>query len=88
MAVRRIKHIKACLNHDSNADSRLIVSTATKDPREYCSIKCNQSGFDVDSHTARAGHAIGNTSQIGDFHLDSHRPLPDNTDVSEAILQK
>jgi putative transposase len=42
----------------------------------------------VDSNTGQAGHAIVNFSKLADFHLDYHRPLPDNADITELILKK
>jgi Probable transposase. len=42
----------------------------------------------VDSHTGQAGHATVNFSQIGDFHSDSHRPLPNDAGIIEVIFKK
>lgn len=73
-------------NRDRNAASRLVVSKV--EPREYCSIACNQSGFDVDIHTGRPGHTLANFSKISDFHVDPHRPLPDDVDITEIIPKR
>jgi putative transposase len=87
MAVRRIKHSESVL--ESLQERGFNTGRLKwKSPREYRSITYNQSGFDVDSNTGRAGHAIVNFSKIGDFHLDYHRPLPDNADINEVILKK
>ena len=87
MAVRRIKHSESVL--ESLQERGFNVGRLKwKAPREYRSITYNQSGFDVDSNTGRDGHAIVNFSKIGDFHLDHHRPLPDDADINEVILKK
>jgi hypothetical protein len=87
MAVRRIKNSESVL--DSLEERGFDVGRLKwKAPREYRSITYNQSGFDVDSNTGRAGHATVNFSKIGDFDLDYHRPLPDNADITEVILKK
>ena len=87
MAVRRIKHGESVL--ESLQERGFNVGRLKwKAPREYRSIKYNQSGFDVDNNTGRTGHAIVNFSKIGDFHLDYHRQLPENADINEVILKK
>lgn len=87
MAVRRIKSSETVLS--SLAERGFTVGRLKwKAPREYRSITYNQSGFDVDSNTGQAGHAVVNFSKIGDFDLDYHRPLPDNADIIEVILKK
>ncbi len=87
MAVRRIKRSETVL--DSLQERGFNVGRLNwKAPREYRSIRYNQSGFDVDSNTGRTGHAIVNLSKIGDFHLDYHRPLPNSADINEVILKK
>jgi putative transposase len=87
MAVRRIKYSESVLESLQERGFN-VGGLKWKAPREYRSITYNQSGFDVDSNTGRAGHAIVNFSKIGDFHLDYHRPLPDNADIAEVILKK
>ncbi len=42
----------------------------------------------MDSHTGQAGNATVNFSQIGDFHADSHRPLPNDADIIEVVSKK
>jgi putative transposase len=59
-----------------------------KSPREYRSITYNQSGFDVDSNTDRTEHARLNLSKIGDFNLEYHRELPENTTIKQVILKQ
>jgi putative transposase len=87
MAVRRIKHSETVL--ESLEERGFNVGRLNwKAPRDYRSITYNQSGFDVDSNTGRTGHATVNFSKIGDFHVDYHRPLPDNGDITEVILKK
>ena len=87
MAVRRIKHSESVL--ESLRERGFNTGRLKwKAPREYRSIKYNQSGFDVDDNTGRTGHATVSLSKIGDFHLDYHRPLPSNADINEVILKK
>ena len=87
MAVRRIKQSEEAL--DSLKERGYNVGRLKwKAPREYRSITYNQRGFDVDSNTSRAGHAVVNFSKIGDFHLNYHRPLPDDAEIIEVILKK
>ncbi len=87
MAVRRIKSSETVLNSLKGRGFN-VGRLKWNAPREYRPIKYNQSGCDVDSNTGRAGHATVNFSEIGDFHLDYHRPLPDETDITEVILKK
>jgi len=87
MAIRRIKHSETVLESLKERGFN-CGRLKWKAPREYRSITYNQSGFDVDSNTGRAGHAVVNFSKIGDFHLDYHRPLPDDADITEVILKK
>ena len=42
----------------------------------------------MDSNTGRTDHATVNLSKIGDFHLNYHRPLPDDATIKEIILKK
>jgi putative transposase len=87
MVVRRIKHSESVL--ESLRERGFNTGRLKwKAPREYRSIKYNQSGFDVDDNTGRTGHATVSLSKIGDFHLDYHRPLPSNADINEVILKK
>ncbi|ERG94510.1 MAG: transposase, IS605 OrfB family, central region [Haloquadratum walsbyi J07HQW2] len=91
MAVRRIKNSESVL--DSLEERGFDVGRLKwKSPREYRSIKYNQSGFDVDNNTGQDGHAIVNLSKIGNFNLDYHRPLPtkqnQNAKITEVILKK
>jgi len=87
MAVRRIKQSESVL--DSLQDRGYDVGQLKwKPPREFRSIIYNQSGFDVDHNTGRTGHARVNFSKIGDFHLNYHRPLPDDGDITQVILKK
>ena len=87
MAVRRIKQSESVL--ESLQDRGYTVGQLKwKAPREYRSIVYNQSGFDVDCNTGRTGHAIVNFSKIGDFHLEYHRPLPEDGDITQLILKK
>jgi putative transposase len=87
IAVRRIKNSESVLNSLKERGFN-VGNLKWKAPREYRSIKYNQSGFDVNNNTGRAGHAVVNLSKIGDFHLNYHRPLPDNADINEVILKK
>ena len=87
MAVRRIKNSETIL--DTLKERGFEVGELKwKAPREYRSITYNQSGFDVDSNTGRTDHATVELSKIGTFHLNFHRPLPDNADIKEVILKK
>lgn len=87
MAVRRIKNSESVL--DSLEERGFDVGELKwKSPREYRSIKYNQSGFDVDSNTGRTDHATVEPSKIGVFHVNLHRPLPDDATVKEVILKK
>jgi len=87
MAVRRIKQSESVLN--SLQDRGYTVGQLKwKAPREYRSIVYNQSGFDVDDNTDRTTHAIVNFSKIGDFHLNYHRPLPADGNITQIILKK
>ena len=87
MAIRRIKQSESVLESLHNRGYN-VGRLKWKAPREYRSIVYNQSGFDVDHNTGRAGHALVNFSKIGDFHLTYHRPLPDNGDITQVILKK
>jgi len=87
MAIRRIKSSETVL--ESLKDRGYNVGQLKwKPPREYRSIVYNQSGFDVDNNTDRTNHAIVNFSKIGDFHLNYHRPLPADADITQIILKK
>ncbi len=87
MAVRRIKQSENVL--DSLQTRGYDVGRLKwKAPREFRSIVYNQSGFDVDHNTGRTGHAIVNFSKIGDFHLNYHRSLPDDGEITQVILKK
>lgn len=87
MAVRRIKQSESVL--DSLQDRGYDIGQLKwKAPREFRSIVCNQSGFDVDHNTGRTDHARVNFSNIGEFHLNYHRPLPNDGDITQIILKK
>jgi putative transposase len=91
MAIRRIKNSESVLDELKERGYN-IGGLKWKAPREYRSITYNQSGFDVDSNTGSTGYAIVNFSEIGDFHLDYHRPLPTkrnkDAEIKEVILKK
>ena len=87
MAVRRIKTSEKALEELEERGFK-TGRLKWKAPLEYRSIKYNQSGFDVDSNTGRTNHATVNFTKIGDFQLNYHRPLPENTDIIEVILKK
>ena len=42
----------------------------------------------MDHNTDQADHAIVNFSKIGDFHLNYHRPLPEDGHITQIILKK
>jgi len=87
MAVRRIKNSERVL--DTLKERGFDVGELKwKAPRNYRSITYNQSGFDVDSNTGRTNHATVELSKIGTFHLNIHRPLPDDATIKEVILKK
>ncbi|MEF8781921.1 MAG: transposase [Haloarculaceae archaeon] len=87
MAIRRIKQSESVL--ESLQDRGYDVGRLKwKAPREFRSIVYNQSGFDVDSNTDRTAHAIVNFSKIGAFHLNSHRPLPEDGEITQVILKR
>ncbi|THE65701.1 transposase [Salinadaptatus halalkaliphilus] len=87
MAVRRIKNGESIL--ESLEERGFDVGELKwKAPRDYRSITYNQSGFDVDSNTGRTNHATVKLSKIGTFHLNFHRPLPDDATIKEVILKK
>jgi len=87
MAIRRIKQNETVL--ESLQDRGYNVGRLKwKAPREFRSIVYNQSGFDVDHNTDLTGHAIVNFSKIGDFHLNYHRQLPEDGDITQVILKK
>ncbi|QKY22267.1 IS200/IS605 family element transposase accessory protein TnpB (plasmid) [Halolamina sp. CBA1230] len=87
MAIRRIKQSERVLESLQTRGYN-VGQLKWKPPREYRSITYNQSGFDVDHNTDRTGHAIVNFSKIGDFHLNYHRPLPEDGDITQIILKK
>jgi putative transposase len=87
MAVRRIKHSESVLD-SLQARGYDVGRLKWKAPQEFRSIVYNQSGFDVDHNTDRTGHATVNFSKIGDFHLNYHRPFPENGDITQVILKK
>jgi len=87
MAVRRIKQSENVLESLKSRGYN-VGRLKWKAPREFRSIVYNQSGFDVDYNTGRAGHATVNFSKIGDFHLNYHRPLPDEGEITQVILKK
>ena len=87
MAVRRIKQSEHVLDSLTTRGYN-VGRLKWKAPREFRSIVYNQSGFDVDHNTDRAGHALVNFSKIGAFHLTYHRPLPDDGDITQVILKK
>ena len=87
MAVRRIKSSETAL--ESLKERGYDVGKLKwKHPRDYRSITYNQRGFDVDSNTGRADHATIGFSKIGTFHLNYHRPLPDDATIKQVILKK
>lgn len=59
-----------------------------KSPSEYRSIVYNQFGFDVDSNTDRADHAILRLAKIGEFEVRYHRPLPSDACVNQVVLKE
>ena len=87
MAVRRIKHSETILSKLKERGFD-VGELKWKRPRAYRSITYNQSGFDMDSNTGRTNHATVELSKIGTFHLNFHRPLPDNAEIKEVILKK
>jgi len=87
MAVRRIKQSENVLE-SLQTRGYDIGQLKWKAPQEFRSIVYNQSGFDVDHNTGRTGHAKVNFSKIGDFHLNYHRPLPDDRDITQVILKQ
>ncbi|WP_431358877.1 RNA-guided endonuclease InsQ/TnpB family protein [Halovenus amylolytica] len=87
MAIRRIKQSESVLESLQTRGYN-VGRLKWKPPREFRSIVYNQSGFDVDHNTDRTGHAIVNFSKIGDFHLNYHRPLPEDGDITQVILKK
>jgi putative transposase len=91
MAVRRIKNSKSVLD-ELEERGHEVGELKWKAPREYRSITYNQFGFDVDCNTGSTGHATVNFSEIGDFHLNYHRPLPteqnQDAEIKEVILKK
>lgn len=42
----------------------------------------------MDSNTGKIDHATVGFSKIGTFHVNFHRPLPDDATVKEVILKK
>ncbi|WP_135306458.1 RNA-guided endonuclease InsQ/TnpB family protein [Haloarcula amylovorans] len=87
MAVRRIKNSETVL--ESLEERGYDVGRLKwKKPREYRSITYNQKGFDVDHNTGQTEHAVVELKKIGDFHLNYHRPLPDNAEITQVILKK
>ena len=86
MAVRRIKHSETILGKLKERGFD-VGELKWKSPREYRSITYNQSGFDVDRNTGRTDHATVEFSKIGTFHLNFHRPLPDDATIKEVILK-
>ena len=87
MAVRRIKQSESVLE-SLQARGYGVGRLKWKPPHEFRSIVYNQSGFDVANNTDRTNHAIVNFSKIGDFHLNYHRSLPDDGDITQVILKK
>ena len=87
MAVRRIKQSESILESLQDRGYK-VGQLKWKKPDEFRSICYNQSGFDVDSNTGRTDHACVNFSKIGDFHINYHRPLPANADITQIILKK
>lgn len=87
MAIRRIKQSESVLEALQTRGYD-VGRLRWKAPREFRSIVYNQSGFDVDHNTGRDEHAIVNFSKIGDFHLNYHRPLPDDGDITQVILKR
>ncbi|UHQ95275.1 RNA-guided endonuclease InsQ/TnpB family protein [Haloterrigena alkaliphila] len=87
MAVRRIKHSGTILGKLKERGFD-VGKLRWKAPRGYRSITYNQSGFDVDSNTGQIDHATVELSKIGTFHVNFHRPLPDDADIKEVILKK
>ena len=87
MAVRRIKHSETILSKLKERGFD-VGELKWKARREFRSICYNQSGFDVDNNTGRTDHATVELSKIGTFHLNFHRPLPNNGDIKEVILKK
>ncbi|MFW6383815.1 MAG: RNA-guided endonuclease InsQ/TnpB family protein [Halodesulfurarchaeum sp.] len=87
MAVRRIKQSESVL--ESLREKGYDVGRLQwKAPDEYRSIVYNQSGFDVDRNTDRTEYATVNFSKIGTYHLNYHRPLPEDSEITQVILKK
>lgn len=87
MAVRRIKTSETILE-ELQERGFTVGELKWKSPREYRSICYNQRDFDVDHNTGRPNHATVYFSKIGTFHLNYHRPLPPNADITQVILKK
>jgi hypothetical protein len=91
MTVRRIKTTDKALT-ELKERGYDVGELKWKAPREYQSICYNQSGFDVDRNTGRAGHATVTFSKIGTFRLNYHRSLPteqnQGTTIKEVTLKK
>lgn len=87
MALKRIENSETVLEALEERGYN-VGSLNWKPPREYRSIKYNQSGFDVDNNTGRTDHATVTFSKIGTFHLNYHRPLPKDSEIKEIILKQ
>lgn len=87
MTVRRIKQSESVLE-SLQEKGHDVGQLQWKAPEEFRSIVYNQSGFDVDRNTDRTEHATVNFSKIGTFHLKYHRPLPEDSVITQVILKK
>lgn len=87
MAVRRIYWARDALD-ELKARGHKVGDLQWKRPHDFRSVVYNQSGFGVDSNTGRDGHATLWLSGIGDFDLEYHRPLPEDTDIKQVILKQ
>ncbi|MCU4971200.1 transposase [Halobacteria archaeon AArc-m2/3/4] len=87
MAVRRIYWAQDALD-ELEERGHDVGDLKWKKPHDFRSVTYNQSGFDVDSNTGRDGHATLWLSEIGNFDIEYHRPLPDDADIKQVILKQ
>jgi len=57
-----------------------------KSPREYQSVTCSQSGFELKNTSGR--HTTLWISKIGDVPIRYHRSIPNNATIKEVTLKK
>lgn len=87
MAVRRLFNSKKALR-ELQSNGYDVGELKWKSPSEYRSIVYNQFGFDVDSNTGRADHAILHLAKIGEFEVRYHRPLPNDASINQVVLKE